>query len=351
VTHGAGGKLPLGLLAAAGFLSSAGARVIGPLLPVIAGDFASTVPEVSIVVSAFTLPYGLCQLVLGPVGDRFGRLRVILASLLAYALATGACALAGDLPALTLLRVGAGAASAGLIGGTFVDYIGWRAVFLFLAGAALLVSTLFALRIRSLPDPFSRAAALDVAPYRALGRSPLSRRLLLGALLDGVLLVGCFPFLASFLRERFGLPYSGIGLLLACFGLGALLYTRLAKRIVPLLGEPRMVFAGGVLMAAALVLAVATPWWPAFILVELALGLGFFMLHGVMQARATEMLPHARATAVSAFACALFVGQSLGARGMGALIGAFDYRAAFTVEAVAVVAFGAWLGRLMRRTP
>jgi MFS family permease len=107
--------LPLGLLAAAAFLSSGGARVIDPLLHAIATDFATTVPAVSIVVAAFTLPYGLCQILLGPLGDRIGKLRVILGALVAYAVATGACALAADLPMLTLLRVAAGAASAAVI--------------------------------------------------------------------------------------------------------------------------------------------------------------------------------------------------------------------------------------------
>ena len=61
--------LPILLLAAAGFLSSAGARVIDPLLSVIALDFGTTVPAVSIVVAAYTLPYGLCQVLLGPAGS------------------------------------------------------------------------------------------------------------------------------------------------------------------------------------------------------------------------------------------------------------------------------------------
>src|SRR5690242_3400064 len=107
--------LPLGLLAAAGFLSSAGARVVDPLLAAIANDFGTTIPAVSIVVAAFTLPYGLLQLVLGPVGDRFGKLRLMLAALLGYAVFTGACGLARNLTALTLLRACAGGASAGLI--------------------------------------------------------------------------------------------------------------------------------------------------------------------------------------------------------------------------------------------
>jgi len=234
------------------------------------------------------------------------------------------------------------------IGAVFGDYIRWRGVFVLLAAGALAVALAFALRMKHLPDHASRAAAFDLARYRALAHSPLSRRLLLGALIDGALLVGCFPFLAPYMRERFALPYAGIGGLLACFGLGALLYTRLASRIVPRLGEPRMVLLGGVLIALALVAGVATPWWPAFVGVEMALGLGFFMLHGVMQARATEMLPQARTTAVAAFACALFVGQSIGARGMGALIGGLGYGPAFVIEAACVLVLAAWLGLLMR---
>jgi predicted MFS family arabinose efflux permease len=375
------------LLAAAGFLSSAGARVIDPLLHVIATEFATTVPAVSILITAFTLPYGLCQLMLGPAGDRFGKMRVLLTTLVAYSIATGACALASDLPTLTLLRAGAGAASAGLIpvclayigdavpyqdrqvtlsrfltgvvlaqtmagpiGGIFGDYLGWRGVFLLLAAGAMLVAIAFAWRLRSLPDRANRAAGFDLTRYAALAASPTARLLLVGALLDGGILVGCFPFQAPYVRERFGLPYSGIGLLLACFGLGAMLYTRFARRIVPKLGEPGMIRLGGLLMAAGLILAALSPWWQSFVLVQVMLGLGFFMLHGVMQARATELLPNARATAVAGFACCLFVGQSIGARGMGALIGAVDYRTAFALQAVAVLAVAAWLARLMRAT-
>jgi predicted MFS family arabinose efflux permease len=373
-------------MAAAGFLSSAGARVIDPLLHVVATDFATTVPAVSIVVAAFTLPYGLCQLFLGPFGDRFGKLRVMLAALLAYVVTTASCALAADLPMLTLLRAASGAASAGLIpvamayigdavpyadrqvtlsrfltgtvlaqtlagpiGGIFGEYVGWRGVFLLLAAGAAVVSLAFALRIRALPDPRNPAARFDVHVYVGLARRRTARLLLIGALLDGTVLIGCFPFLAPYLHEAFALRYSSVGLLLACFGVGAFIYTRAARRLLPLLGEPGMVLTGGVLMAGGVALAVLTPVWQAFVLVEILLGLGFFTLHGVMQARATEMLPNARATAVSTFACLLFVGQSIGARAMGILIEALGYEGAFLIDAAAIVALALWLRGVMRR--
>ena len=377
--------LPIGLLAAAGFLSSAGARVIDPLLHVIATDFATTVPIVAVVITAFTLPYGLNQLVLGPVGDKYGKLRVMLGALVAYAVATASCALAGNLASLTFLRAIAGASSAGLIpvglayigdavpyeqrqvtlsrfltgvmvaqmvagpvGGLFGDTIGWRGVFLVLAFGAMIVAGLLAWRIRGLPDRRSANATFNPRLYARLARGAFSRPLLIGAMLDGMIMAGSFPFIAPYLHDGFGLSYQRVGLVLACFGLGALVYTQLASRIIPRFGDPGMVTVGGLLMSAGLVVGMTAGSGLVFVLVELMLGLGFFMLHGVLQARATEMLPDARATAVSSFACVLFIGQSLGAASMGVLIQLYGYQVAFLIDAAAIFVMALWLRALLR---
>jgi predicted MFS family arabinose efflux permease len=55
-------------------------------------------------------------------------------------------------------------------------------------------------------------------------------------------------------------------------------------------------------------------------------GLAFFMFHGVLQARATEALPEARGTAVSAFAMALFLGQTVGSLVFAMVIALTGYR-------------------------
>ena len=380
--------IPLGLLAAAGFLSSAGARVVDPVLHAIAVDFSVAVPDLWIVIAAFTLPYGLNQLVLGPVGDRFGKLRVMLGALAGYAVFTGLCALAADLTSLALLRACAGAASAGLIpvgmayigdavpyeqrqvtlskfltgivlaqtlagplGGIFGQYVGWRGVFLVLAGLAILVAAGFAWRIRGLPDRRSPGRMINPENYVRMARHRTGRLVLLAAGLDGLAFVGFFPYLAPYLHEHFGLPYAQVGAILACFGLGAWAYTLMARRLIPRLGEGGMVLAGGLIVAAALVLSVSVESWAPFILVELMLGLGFFMLHSVLQAQATEILPNARATAVATFACLLFLGQSAGALVAGFLIARYGYRQAFIIDSCAVVVMTLWLWRILRRPP
>lgn len=371
--------LPLRLLAAAGFLSMSGARVMDPLLAVVAADFGIGVPAVSVVIAAFTLPYGLNQLVMGPLGDRFGKLRAMLAALVGFVLFTGLCATAGNLPMLVVLRALAGAASAGLIpismayigdavpyarrqitlsrymtgnvmglilagpiGGVLGEYVSWRGVFVVLAGAGAVVAGLLASRLRALPDRHD-GAAFSVASYLVLATRPAARVLLLGTAAEGAVAAGAFPFLAPFLHEGFGLSYGAVGLVLACFGLGAFLYTRLAPLLLPRLGEPGLVLTGGSVITLCLVLATLTPSWSSFVAIETGLGLGFYLLHGVLQARATELLPHARSTAVASFAFMLFLGQSVGALSLAAWIAAAGYRPALLADAVLVLAVTFWL--------
>ena len=385
-TRAAQAALPIGLLAAAGFLSSAGARVVDSLLHVIATDFAVSVSQVAVVVAAFTLPYGLSQIVLGPLGDRFGKLRVVLGAMLGCAVFNGLCALAPDLPWLVLLRACAGAASAGLIpvcmayiadavpyaqrqvvlsrfltgmvlaqtlagplGGVFGQYAGWRGVFLILAALAFVVAAALAVRLGGLPDQRGEGRVFRLSSYAALARHSTGRLVLLAAAVDGALFVGCFPFLAPYLHEAFGLSYAAVGLVLACFGLGAWVYIARAKPLLRRFGETGLVFGGGLLMAGAVVLAALGWRWELFVPVQLALGLGFFMLHSVLQARATEMLPDSRATAVATFAFMLFLGQSVGALLAGFGIGQVGYRATFLIQGGLILAAPAWITWLIRR--
>lgn len=56
------------VLQAAVFMVSAEARVIAPLLPAIALGFQTSVAAAGMLITAYTIPYGLFQLVYGPPG-------------------------------------------------------------------------------------------------------------------------------------------------------------------------------------------------------------------------------------------------------------------------------------------
>ena len=71
-------NLTILLLAAVAFVVVAVMTVTGPLLPLIAEEFGRSVGQVGIIVTAFAVPYGAFQIVFGPIGDRYGKVRVIL---------------------------------------------------------------------------------------------------------------------------------------------------------------------------------------------------------------------------------------------------------------------------------
>ncbi len=95
-------------------------------------------------------------------------------------------------------------------------------------------------------------------------------------------------------------------------------------------------FAGGLMLAAGIAGIGLAPRWEIVAAVQAVLGLAFFMFHGALQARSTELMPEARATAVSAFVMALFLGQALGAILFGALMARLGYGGAFVAGGCAM---------------
>src|SRR5262245_52635950 len=169
------------VLGMAAFMVQADARVIDPLLHVVATDFQTTPPNAAIVISAYALPYGLFQLFYGPLGDRIVQLRVMARILALFAFGAVACACVPHLRVFAVLRFLTGVAPAAVVpmslgymgdkfpyetrqialgrvmsalmmgqimgsvlGGIFGEYLGWRNIFILFGIAAFAVSLLLA---------------------------------------------------------------------------------------------------------------------------------------------------------------------------------------------------------------
>ncbi|ODV44400.1 hypothetical protein AWV79_08410 [Cupriavidus sp. UYMMa02A] len=76
-----------GALFVAAAMSMASMRACDALLPVLSADFDVPVGVAARSISAFVLAYGVMQLVFGPLGDRFGKLRVVAVALTACSVA------------------------------------------------------------------------------------------------------------------------------------------------------------------------------------------------------------------------------------------------------------------------
>ncbi|HEX7006285.1 MAG TPA: multidrug effflux MFS transporter [Alphaproteobacteria bacterium] len=137
-----------------------------PAMPDIARDLGGSVGKVQLTLSLFTIAFAVMQLLVGPLGDRYGRRPVLMASLAVYALASLYCALAPSIGHLTAGRIlqglsacagpvlgravvrdryeavaaggvfgtvmacfGIAALSVPILGGQLVETSGWRATF------------------------------------------------------------------------------------------------------------------------------------------------------------------------------------------------------------------------------
>ena len=154
--------------------------------------------------------------------------------------------------------------------------------------------------------------------------------------LEGLFLFGGFVYVSSALQDQFGMKILQAGLLISFYGLGGLVYSFTAKKILKNFKQWQMALMGGALLLAGFSLASSLPslgaWWP-IIPGALLIGFGFNSIHSTLQTKATELAVNARGTAVSLFAFFFFLGQSLGVQGGGA-IGLFFSAKGLTEKAI-----------------
>jgi predicted MFS family arabinose efflux permease len=166
---------------------------------------------------------------------------------------------------------------------------------------------------------------------------------------EGALVFGAMAFMPTHLHQQFGLSVVAAGSVMMLYGVGGLLYSQMARRWLAWLGERGLVRTGAALVVVGLlVLAWGSGVWLGM-LACLLTGLGFYMLHNTLQVQATQMAPAARGSAVTLFACSLFLGQSTGVLLMAQSVDLGWLAYAFTAAALGVSGLGVLVYRLVGR--
>lgn len=335
----------LRLLQAAALTSTCDRFAIAPLLVVISLDLGAPLAAVAGVASAYFLAYGLMQPVWGLVSDRIGRVRVMRIALLGAAVGGIGSVLAPNLPVLGLTRAVAGGCFAALIPSTLVyvgdawpaavrqrplsdvlaasslgvaaatagagllaDLVGWRAVPGVTAAAA--VALWFALA--RLPEPDrAPAAANPWHSVRGVLRTPWALAVLALAFCEGVVVLGVLTFLAP-AAQSLGTSATVAGLVAAGYGLGALAWSRLVRRLVGRVSPAGLAAIGGAFLVAAWVVPVVALNLVTIAVAGVLVGGSWAFLHSTLQAWVTEVVPGERASAVALFAASLFLGSAAG---------------------------------------
>jgi len=375
----------LASLSLAAFASMMSMRICDPLLPALERDFATTTGAAAQVISAFAIAYGLLQLAYGPLADRYGKFRIVSIAVVGCAVANGAAAFAPSLDLLVAARAAGGGAAAAVIpltmawigdavpyaerqealarllgatvlgmiagqwsGGLLADTLGWRSVFVVLA--ALFAAVAIVMRVSSRGADAAATGARDdnggyYARIRGVLATPWAREILALAFIEGAVGYSAFAFVPSHLHVRFGLALTWAGGVLALYGVGGFAYSRLARALLRRLGEAGLARTGGLLLGVAFAVLAAMPDWRLAMPACLLGGFAMYMLHNTLQTHATQMVPTARGTAVSLFACTLFLGQSLGVAGASAIVDHASATVVFVIAALTLPLLAAWFAR------
>ncbi len=370
------------MLRAAAFLSTFDRFAVAPMLVTIAADLGVPLAHAAAAASVYFLLYGLMQPVWGMLSDRLGRVRTMRLTMVGVLVPGLLSALAPSLAVLVAARALTGGLFAAVIPASLV-YIGdtvpiparqkaladqlatsamatalatalaglaayldlWRLAF---AAPVVLAATLGLFLTRRLPEPEGadeRAGAL--ASLRKVARRPWALLVVLLALVEGGVILGFFTYLAPAVEAE-GYSAAASGLAVGVYGVATLGWTQVLKKVAERIGSAGLIFVGGMLLAAGYAAGVADQGLVGISFAAFFVGGGFAFMHSTLQTWATEVVPEARATVISFFAAALFVGSGLVANAAAPLAerGAFDI--IFVLAALVALPLGV-LGGLARR--
>lgn len=380
----------IALLAFASFASQSMVRVTDSLLPQIAADFGSTVGAAAMVVTAYAVAHGSVQLVIGPIGDRFGKFRTVAVACGCAAALVALCGMAQSLPMLAVARFCSGAAAGWIIplamafvgdvtpynrrqqvlgsylsgqilgqlfgqaaGGILGELFGWRNVFFLLAAMLALATAALARELmvnpvtRDAPRPATHRGGF-AADYAAVLGDPWARFVILAVAIEAAALWGSFAYVGADLHVRSGVSFAMVGVVVASFGVGGLAYSLAVRILVGRFGQTGLAIGGGLLLAAAYLGLVAVPWWLAPLPV-VGIGLGYYCLHNTLQTNATQMTPQARGTAVALFSSALYLGQTLGVAAGAFIVDRYSAVPLFVAAAIMLPALALWFAHELRK--
>lgn len=385
-----------------GLVSAADNWFVSPALPAIAQTLAIAPAAATIILTAYLTPYGLLQPVCGAIGDAVGRVRLLCIIVAGLAASTVLCAAAPTLEALVVARIVTGCFAAGIIsvnqslvgsvvseedrqgavgllmgvtftgqglsaglGGLICDLVGWRAAFICF-GVLGATAWLGVRRLRYLDEmdgadtvdeagagvsavgagavgpaerePFRLAAFLRHAAQIFFGPG---RAIYFAAFTTGIIFLGVYGFMGTFLAERCGLSSTQAGLLLMFYGLACLAGGSISGRIGEARGQRGVIAVGetsGVIATALLAASTITGSWMPALPAAACLGLGYILVQPTLVSFSMDIDPSHTGLCTGLIGLGVFAGGGIGSSLGSIAIAGGGYFALWTIAGVALVA-------------
>ncbi len=361
----------LGLL---GFIVMADNWVVSPILPAISENLGIAVERAGLLIAAYMIPFGIFQILFGPLADRYGKKQVIALSIVLFTAATGLCALGFGLTDLAVYRALTGIFAASVMpislaligdifpvqerqgaigtfmgisflgqglsmitGGAIAYFLNWRGVFAVYALLSLIPMILIIKNYKSLPDT-KHTDSKFFAPYLKLLGNPNSLFTYLLVLLEGMFIIGSFSYLGAYIAQTYHFNYLSIGAVMTAFGLMTVVGGRLSGKLSKMT-NPRKILTTGLFLAVLadlLIYYLGSNIWLLVAGVGL-LGLGFIFTHSTLLTRATEFAMKSRGAAMSLVAFCFMGGGGVGTAIGGKIASVYGLSSVFLVYGVALI--------------
>jgi predicted MFS family arabinose efflux permease len=333
----------LGLM---GFFTNGDIYSGAPLIIKIAEDLSITVSNAALSVTAYMLAFGFFTLILGPMGDRYGKSKIMIISSFGTAILSCLCIFANTIELLIFLRAANGALAAGnmpismaivgekfqgeklqgavgklmgwmLLGGAFATIIGgaisyiasWKGVYLAYGVAELVVSFL----ILTTLEP-SKGTIKKLNYFKIYGRAVSNGKLMsvvLLILVSGFTVFGSFTYAGELVSNHTNLNIISIGIVLSFFGIGGLVGSNMVEKIRMKIGNHICIVAS-ILGSIALYLLSTATYYPLISLLLLIMGIMFVFVHSANLIMAQSIIPHMKGTAMALVSFGIFCGSGIG---------------------------------------
>jgi predicted MFS family arabinose efflux permease len=352
------------------FFANGDNYAVAPLLINISKDLNIGISSAAASVTAYMLTFGLFTIIFGPLGDRYGKTKIINIAAFGTAVFSMLGAFAFNLPSLIFFRAMNGAFGAGIfpvtmalvgesfeasnrqkaigkvmgmmflggasataLGGALAYFGSWRLVY-FIYGLAELI--LAVVMIRILPKT---PGVMEKLEFTRVYKEALSNKNLVGVvgtiMLVGFSVFGSFTYSGKLVESRTGYNVLYVGLILTLFGVATVVGGRIAPRLREKLKNNFLLFAG--LLGSISLLTISFSLSPVLIGIALfGFGLAFVSLQSTLVSTAQETMPKLRGTAMSLASFNMFVGGAIGTSVNGRIINASSIGTIFLIAAVAM---------------
>ena len=367
-------KSMLMILGFMAFFANGDNYAVAPLIVDIASDLQIPVNIAALSVTSYMLSFGLFTVLFGPLGDRYGKTKIIKIAAFGTAIFSSLGAIAFNLESLIVLRTINGAFAAGifpvtmaLIGDSFSDkdrqfaiakvmgmmflggasatvlggalaYFGsWRLVYLAYGLAEFVIALVM---IKKLEDSKSTIESLNFKKVYGQALSNVDMLLVIGIIfVIGYTVFGSFTYSGDYIQQITGYNIFYVGIILSFFGLGTVIGGKNASKLRNKFHDKFLLAAG--LLGVVSLYTLSQVSNPFLLMLSLfGFGWSFVSLQSTLVTYAQAVLPELRGTAMSLASLAMFVGGGVGTFMNGYIIDAWTMTAVFIIAAGLKISIG-----------